>query len=469
MSPSHTGVKKPPLAPKPKLPTATTTTTTTRPSPPPIAPKPGLLPQPPVVPNPSPSPATLKRAKPALAPKPCVLVAPQTRPPGPAHTQSQEPSDASLHLLNSKNGMCCLSSSPRNSLSDLDYIIPACCPPGGPEGDPPLCQRLHNGNGGGGGGDDDLRDEVRLQNGDAVEGHPATPVTTGEADEEEGQEEEEEEEEERGEAEEGRRVTDGLQPKPRGKPERHKHLARGRTGGEGQGSPEAPRQQLREAESGAETETERCPETVALGQVAEDSQPLDETRHHETSQVHLDTGAVATAQTLSSPPPPPPSPSPSPPPHPSPSEPPQWAYDEPDGARTTHATTNGRASPPPAPPASVPAAPSKPLPVPHPRRAKKPPLVRQDGLEDGCGGGGVPEGEVAVTAVPRSRLRSSSRAQLRRTWGASVASSPGSSSAGHLSSAAASFHAPKRASPARPRPPQGATSERPVMSTVRAA
>ncbi|XP_027009778.1 FYVE, RhoGEF and PH domain-containing protein 6 isoform X1 [Tachysurus fulvidraco] len=54
-----TGMKKPPVAPKPRL------LASQKPAPPPIAPKPELL-------LPSPSPSVSKRGKPALAPKPCL-------------------------------------------------------------------------------------------------------------------------------------------------------------------------------------------------------------------------------------------------------------------------------------------------------------------------------------------------------------------------------------------------------------
>uniref|UniRef100_A0A8C1N4S8 FYVE, RhoGEF and PH domain containing 6 n=1 Tax=Cyprinus carpio TaxID=7962 RepID=A0A8C1N4S8_CYPCA len=57
-------MKKPPVAPKPKL------VQSHKPSPPPIAPKPEIL-------LPSPSPTTHKRGKPAVAPKPCLPKAPQ--------------------------------------------------------------------------------------------------------------------------------------------------------------------------------------------------------------------------------------------------------------------------------------------------------------------------------------------------------------------------------------------------------
>ncbi|KAJ3612226.1 hypothetical protein NHX12_020502 [Muraenolepis orangiensis] len=321
-----TGVKKPPLAPKPKLPG-----TTAKPPPPPIAPKPGVVAQPPPVAFPWPSPAALKRAKPALAPKPCVSAPPpQTKPHGPP----QEHSDGGLHPLDSENGMV---SSPRDSVSELDYIVPARCH-GALEAEPPR-RRLYNGDGG-----RDACAEVGPRNGNA-DGHVVVAVTAGEGDGQEEVEVEMEEEEEKGEVEEGRRWTDGFQPKPRDKPQRQKHLARGRTGGEGQGSPEAPPQQLQEQES----ETEWRPES-ASGPPAEDSPSPDEALREETSRQHAEITE---------------------------------GYDEPDG---THRHTNGRASPP-----LVPAPPSKPLPVPHPRRAKKPVLVRQDGLE-GCVQEGVAEG-----------------------------------------------------------------------------
>uniref|UniRef100_A0A3B4H2J4 FYVE, RhoGEF and PH domain containing 6 n=1 Tax=Pundamilia nyererei TaxID=303518 RepID=A0A3B4H2J4_9CICH len=81
---------------------------TTKPSPPPVAPKPGLICQPLAVSQPSPS--TLKRAKPAVAPKPCI----------PKYSV-QEAFDDGLNLLNSKNGI--LSEASRR---ESDYIIPTC-------------------------------------------------------------------------------------------------------------------------------------------------------------------------------------------------------------------------------------------------------------------------------------------------------------------------------------------------------
>nr|XP_057922861.1 FYVE, RhoGEF and PH domain-containing protein 6-like [Doryrhamphus excisus]XP_057922862.1 FYVE, RhoGEF and PH domain-containing protein 6-like [Doryrhamphus excisus] len=135
---STTGVKKPPLAPKPKLPSVA------KPSPPPIAPKPGVLTQPAVVSQPS--PATLKRTKPAVAPKPYIpKPAPTALPPPPPQpgghlilSQDQEAAlEDGLSLLNAKNGI--LSEAVER---ESDYIIPTCsCA----ERDCSQCRQLENG------------------------------------------------------------------------------------------------------------------------------------------------------------------------------------------------------------------------------------------------------------------------------------------------------------------------------------
>ncbi|XP_051977132.1 FYVE, RhoGEF and PH domain-containing protein 6 isoform X1 [Xyrauchen texanus] len=99
-----TGMKKPPVAPKPKL------VQPQKPSPPPIAPKPEIL---------LPSPSAIKRGKPAVAPKPCLtkvnpLVSQkplQTRQ-DPYHTQ---------HPAVSKNGGPAVLPIPLSH-----YIIPPC-------------------------------------------------------------------------------------------------------------------------------------------------------------------------------------------------------------------------------------------------------------------------------------------------------------------------------------------------------
>uniref|UniRef100_A0A7N8Y312 FYVE, RhoGEF and PH domain containing 6 n=1 Tax=Mastacembelus armatus TaxID=205130 RepID=A0A7N8Y312_9TELE len=103
---------------------------TTKPSPPPIAPKPGLLTQSAVVSQPS--PAIFKRTKPTVAPKPCIpkstassspVLPPTPKPSEPLilSEEQQEDLDESLSLLNSKNGI--LSESRKH---ELDYIIPTC-------------------------------------------------------------------------------------------------------------------------------------------------------------------------------------------------------------------------------------------------------------------------------------------------------------------------------------------------------
>ncbi|KAJ8007026.1 hypothetical protein DPEC_G00113300 [Dallia pectoralis] len=107
-----TGVKKPPVAPKPRI------APSTKPSPPPIAPKPELLSQ-----ASQPSPATLKRAKPAVAPKPrlpkpCAPATPPPPKPIPPHPPT-EASDITLTLLNSRNEIL---TEPRH----LNYVIPTC-------------------------------------------------------------------------------------------------------------------------------------------------------------------------------------------------------------------------------------------------------------------------------------------------------------------------------------------------------
>lgn len=181
-------MKKPPLAPKPKLPAAG------KPSPPPIAPKPGVL----AVTQPS--PATLKRAKPAVAPKPCIPkssasppppAAPPSPPrPGEALITSQEAEEAlhhSLSLLNSRNGIL-------SSKRESDYIIPTCsCR----LEDCSQCHRLENGSVPEVGGEP-------LQNGiSSSEGSAGTK------------------------AEEEGGSGGGLSRKPRDKPQRQRHLEKG--------------------------------------------------------------------------------------------------------------------------------------------------------------------------------------------------------------------------------------------------
>ncbi|XP_061524435.1 FYVE, RhoGEF and PH domain-containing protein 6 [Phycodurus eques] len=140
-------VKKPPLAPKPKLPDAA------KPSPPPIAPKPGLLTTSPV--SAHPSPATLKRTKPALAPKPRIPKPPAASPPPQVHLLLSPERDLKddLSLLNTRNGIL--------SAQESDYIIPTCAR--GPR-DCCHCRRAENG----------VHDAHELKNG-IDEGAPSGP------------------------------------------------------------------------------------------------------------------------------------------------------------------------------------------------------------------------------------------------------------------------------------------------------
>uniref|UniRef100_A0AAQ5YEA4 FYVE, RhoGEF and PH domain containing 6 n=1 Tax=Amphiprion ocellaris TaxID=80972 RepID=A0AAQ5YEA4_AMPOC len=297
------GVKKPPLAPKPKLPAAA------KPSPPPIAPKPGLLSQPP-----QPSPATLKRAKkPAVAPKPCLprstASSPPVSPPPPKPPESivlsQEALDDSLALLNSRNGI--LSETRRR---ESDYIIPTC--PCGIEDQP-----LENGNAAETGGE--LHNEP-LQNG----------ISTGKRLENH---------------EEGVAVDKGdggqISRKPRDKPQRQRHQDRGSVNKEAQ-----------------RTEEQNISETIHLQESAEPDAPnTDLPTEAQTTDPADSKPACDVAGSITVP-------------STSPESPVEcFQVDSSDPISRLH------------PDLQVPAAPSKPLPVPHPRKLKKPALVRQDRVE----------------------------------------------------------------------------------------
>ncbi|CAG5927358.1 unnamed protein product [Menidia menidia] len=305
------GVKKPPLAPKPKLPAPA------KPSPPPVAPKPG--PAPPSSAASQPSPATLKRAKPAVAPKPCIpkstaspppVSPPPPKPAEPLHPsqEQREPLDDDLLLLNSKNGIWS-----ERSRHESHYIIPTCsC---GPEG----CPRCHP-----------------LQNGSVAPtgaGVPGGPVRNGLSGA--GPRESRENLEEGGAAVggEGERVS----KRPRGKPQRQRHPDRAPASKEAPGPEEAARRENAvpaEAPSAGLTDSRSAWDVAGNISVSSDGPPPQS----EHSQVERSDPA-------------------------------------------------GEASPDGSPPdLQVPAAPSKPLPVPHPRKLKKPALVRQDGVE-----GGAPE------------------------------------------------------------------------------
>ncbi|XP_017158179.1 FYVE, RhoGEF and PH domain-containing protein 6 [Poecilia reticulata] len=265
-----TGVKKPPLAPKPKLPVSTK---------PPIAPKPCPLSQP--------SPSAPKRPKPAVAPKPCLprSSGSSSPPVSPPSLKPTEPIgsalDENLFHLNSKNGILSETES-----RESDYIISTCsCSTG-------ECHPQENGDANESAAD---FDKEPLQNG----------VTTGK------NTEEEEETHEKAPADyESERIS----KKPRDKPQRQRHLDRGLVNRE-----------RTEEDSDVPTEAETAEQTAACdvaGNILTSIHPP------ESSQAKEQTFPIS-----------------------------------------------------PLPDLPVPAAPSKPLPVPHPRKFKKPTLVRQDGVE----------------------------------------------------------------------------------------
>ncbi|XP_059181885.1 FYVE, RhoGEF and PH domain-containing protein 6 [Centropristis striata] len=321
-----TGVKKPPLAPKPKLPA------TTKPSPPPIAPKPGLLSQSSAVSQPS--PATLKRTKPAVAPKPCIPKAssPPVSPPPPKPSDplilSQEQQEAlgdSLSLLNSRNGILS-----ETSKRDSDYIIPTCsC---GLQ-DCSQCQHLGN-------GDtteivSDLHKEL-LQNGISTDGHTGTgPQGKAENHREEGVAAE------RGEG-------GGISKKPRDKPQRQRHLERGLINKEAQRTEEQKASEPVKHQESAVAE----PDDSKADVQTENTDSTDFTSACDVA------GSIIFSQSIL--------------PHESSAESFQLEPSEPISIAPPTRLH---------PDLQVPAAPSKPLPVPHPRKFKKPALVRQDGVE----------------------------------------------------------------------------------------
>ncbi|XP_049892777.1 FYVE, RhoGEF and PH domain-containing protein 6 [Epinephelus moara] len=316
-----TGVKKPPLAPKPKLPA------TTKPSPPPIAPKPGLLSQSSVVSQPS--PATLKRTKPTVAPKPCIPkstassppVSPPPPKPGEPLILSQEALGDSLSLLNSRNGI--LSEANKR---DSDYIIPTCsC---GLQ-DCSQCQRLENGN----------RTEFGsnlhkgpLQNGISADGTR--------------QQEKAENREEGVAVEKGE--GGGISRKPRDKPQRQRHLDRV--------NKEAQRtEEQRASETLKHQESAAADPDVSKADVHTETQRRDVTDFKLACDV---AGSIIFSPGVVS--------------HASSAESFQVDCSEPFSKSSPIRIH---------PDLQVPAAPSKPLPVPQPRRLKKPALVRQDGVE----------------------------------------------------------------------------------------
>ncbi|CAJ1054533.1 FYVE%2C RhoGEF and PH domain-containing protein 6 [Xyrichtys novacula] len=317
-----TGVKKPPLAPKPKLPV------TTKPSPPPIAPKPGLLCQSQSLVISQSSPATLKRTKPAVAPKPCIPkttppVSPPPPKPGGAIILSQEQQETlgdSLSLLNSKNGIFT-----EDNKRDSDYIIPTCsCD----HEDGLLCRGLENGTTTEIGRD--LHKEV-LQNGISTEGCAETRTQAE-------KKEEVAATEEKGEG-------GGRSKKPRDKPQRQRYLDRVSVNKEAQKSEEQ-----RESAS----ETIKHPDSAAAKPDVSKAGAQTEADLADSKSVCDVAGSIIFPSTIT-------------------------LHESEESFQADHreplSTTRFD------PDLQVPAAPSKPLPVPQPRKFKKPTLVRQDGIE----------------------------------------------------------------------------------------
>ncbi|KAK2859149.1 hypothetical protein Q5P01_003769 [Channa striata] len=321
-----TGVKKPPLAPKPKLPAAA------KPSPPPIAPKPGLLTQTLLISQPS--PATLKRTKPAVAPKPCLpkptASSPPVSPPAPKPSGSlilsqeqQEALDDSLSLLNSRNGILS-----ETSKHESDYIISTSFSCG-------LEDCLENGslteNG------RDLHTEL-LPNGICTEGFTETRQQQKAA-------AEEEEEGVAVEKDEGGEIS----KKPRDKPQRRRHLDRRQVCKEPQRTEE---QEVRTSETVIHQENAVADPDVCTAHVQIEARNTIVADSKSACDV---AGSIIIFSSIT----------------------PLESSEESIQAEPISKISPLRLHPD----LHVPAAPSKPLPVPHPRKLKKPALVRQDGVE----------------------------------------------------------------------------------------
>ncbi|XP_029018613.1 FYVE, RhoGEF and PH domain-containing protein 6 [Betta splendens] len=335
-----TGVKKPPLAPKPKLPAAS------KPSPPPIAPKPGLLLS-------QPSPTTHKRTKPAVAPKPHIPKStaspPPVSPPQPKpsetlilSTEQQDALDNSLSLLNSRNGI--LSETTKR---ESDYIIPtdSCgledCLENGSLPEPRS----------------DLHKEF-LQNGICTEGFtgskPQKAVDEGVTPE-------------KGEGGE-------ISKKPRDKPQRRRHLDR---------RVENKVSQRTEEQGGKTSDTVRHQEGAV---VEPDVQTEAYNTHVTDSSSACDVaGSIIFLSSVSA------------------HEPSAEAV-EPNSCSPSSRVHD----------LLVPAAPCKPLPVPHPRRLKKPALVRQDGVEVSAQDHAVAEQRQGQEAEMKQSPSLSSEEELKR-------------------------------------------------------
>lgn len=279
-----TGMKKPPLAPKPKLPVSTK---------PPIAPKPCPLSQSSLLSQRS--PPALKRPKPAVAPKPCLprssgsssppVSPPSPKPAKPLCLSQEETLDDNLLHLNSKNGI--LSETGRR---ESDYIIPTCSCSSGE------CRPRENGD-----ATESVADLNTLQNGLSSQ--------------------------EEGENQKKAPTARIISKKPRDKPQRQRHLDRGLVNAEAQ------RERKHEESVVSDVLTEAQTEPTSACDVA--GNILSSTAESSACQ-HQVEGSESISRTF------------------------------PISSQSD---------------LQVPAAPSKPLPVPHPRKLKKPALVRQDGME----------------------------------------------------------------------------------------
>ncbi|MED6270802.1 hypothetical protein CHARACLAT_013987 [Characodon lateralis] len=310
-----TGVKKPPLAPKPKLPV---------PSKPPIAPKPCPLSQSSSLSQPSPS--ALKRPKPAVAPKPCLhrstasssppVSPPPPKPAKPLSLSQEETLDENLFHLNSKNGI--LSETGRH---ESDYIISTCSCSGGEFS---KCHAQENG---------DMTESAADFHKEPLQNGVSTDKRT---------QEEEENQKKAPTVYKGA----GISKKPRDKPQRQRHLDRGLVN--------------KEAERTEEQRERKGEESVISGlngsDVLTEAQTTGLTERMSACDV---AGNILTIIA---------------PPESSQSQP---EVEDSESVSQTFPICSQ-------PDLQVPAAPSKPLPVPHPRKFKKPVLVRQDGVEGGA-------------------------------------------------------------------------------------
>ncbi|XP_034019036.1 FYVE, RhoGEF and PH domain-containing protein 6 isoform X2 [Thalassophryne amazonica] len=329
-------VKKPPLAPKPKLPV-----NTTKASPPPIAPKPGLHSQSIIISQSF--PGTLNRIKPAVAPKPCipksVVCSRPASPPKPSgvfiHSQKhKEGLDDNHILLISKNGILS-----ETSNHELEYIIPSCsCR----LQDCSQCEHLENGNAA---GTESELHKNQLQNGISPEGYDFRGT----------QPQEKAEIQEDGaslEKDNGEEISKNFNPKPRNKPQRQRHLV------------------TKEAHRPDEQTECSLGQSFAFGELEVGENHLQIEAHNtELKDNNCKSVWDVVGSNIVSP-----NPTVLDLPFTLPS--PELLKEESERSIASPARLF--------PDLKVPAPPSKPLPVPHPRKLKKPTLVRQNGVEGGA-------------------------------------------------------------------------------------